>query len=61
MLNGRLASAYVRDAVHRRAAFHANPHGANGPRGSPDTDVRIAIPACNSAAATLDPDGTETR
>jgi hypothetical protein len=37
------------------------PMAHNGPRGSPDTDVRNAIPACNSAAATLHPDGTETR
>lgn len=33
----------------------------SGPRGSPDTDARNAIPACNSAAATLEPDGTETK
>ena len=37
------------------------PMAHNGPRGSPDTDVRNAIPACNSATATLDSDGTETR
>jgi hypothetical protein len=37
------------------------PMAQSGPRGSPDTDVRNAIPACKSAAATFEPDGTETR
>jgi hypothetical protein len=37
------------------------PMAQSGPRGSPETEVRNAIPACNSAAATFKPDGTETR
>jgi hypothetical protein len=35
------------------------PMPQSGPRGSPDTDVRNAIPACKSATATFRPDGTE--